>query len=51
MGFRGSFSPDGKRIVVDRVDRWDVEFRSYRGGQNTATHHHRRLHGEPNAPA
>ena len=35
MGLRGSFSPDGKRIVVDRVDRWDVEFRSYRGGQNT----------------
>ena len=35
MGFRGSFSPDGKRIVVDRVDRWDTEFRSYRGGQNT----------------
>jgi tricorn protease len=35
MGFRGSFSPDGKRVVVDRVDRWDVEFRSYRGGQNT----------------
>ena len=35
MGFRGSFAPDGKRIVVDRVDRWDVEFRSYRGGQNT----------------
>ncbi len=35
MGFRGAFSPDGKRIVVDRVDRWDVEFRSYRGGQNT----------------
>ena len=35
MGFRGSFAPDGERIVVDRVDRWDVEFRSYRGGQNT----------------
>ena len=35
MGFRGSFSPDGRRIVVDRVDRWDVEFRNYRGGQNT----------------
>jgi len=35
MGYGGSFSPDGKRIVVDRVDRWDVEFRSYRGGQNT----------------
>ena len=35
MGFRGSFSPDGRRVVVDRVDRWDEEFRSYRGGQNT----------------
>jgi len=35
MGLRGSFSPDGKQIVVDRVSRWDVEFRSYRGGQNT----------------
>src|SRR6187551_2310579 len=35
MGFRGSFAPDGKRMVVDRVDRWVVEFRSYRGGQNT----------------
>lgn len=35
MGYRGSFAPDGQRIVVDRVDRWDVEFRSYRGGQNT----------------
>jgi len=36
MGTRGSVSPDGRRIVVDRVDRWDEEFRSYRGGQNTA---------------
>lgn len=35
MGVRGAFSPDGRRLVVDRVDRWDVEFRSYRGGQNT----------------
>ena len=35
MGYRGSFSADGRQIVVDRVDRWDVEFRSYRGGQNT----------------
>ncbi len=35
MAMRGSFSPDGKRLVVDRVDRWDVEFRNYRGGQNT----------------
>ena len=35
-GHRGSFSADGQRLVVDRVDRWDVEFRNYRGGQNTA---------------
>lgn len=35
MAVRGSFSPDGKQLVVDRVDRWDVEFRNYRGGQNT----------------
>ncbi len=35
MGLRGSFSPNGEQVVVDRVDRWDVEFRSYRGGQNT----------------
>ncbi|MDB4908746.1 MAG: peptidase [Gemmatimonadetes bacterium] len=35
MGMRGSFSPDGKRIVVDRVSRWHQEYRSYRGGQNT----------------
>ena len=35
-GHRASYSPDGRRIVVDRVDRWDVEWRGYRGGQNTA---------------
>lgn len=35
MGNDGSFAPDGRRIVVDRVRRWDPEFRSYRGGQNT----------------
>ena len=34
-GFDGSLSPDGKKIVIDRVSRWDVEFRHYRGGQNT----------------
>ena len=34
-GHDGSFSPDGERIVVDRMSRWDVEWRSYRGGQNT----------------
>ena len=31
----GSMSPDGKQIVIDRISRWDVEWRHYRGGQNT----------------
>jgi tricorn protease len=35
MAVRGSWSPDGKRLVYDRVSRWDIEFRNYRGGQNT----------------
>ncbi len=35
MAVRGSWSADGKRLVYDRVSRWDVEFRNYRGGQNT----------------
>ena len=34
-GFDGSYSPSGKRMVVDRVTRWDTEWRHYRGGQNT----------------
>ncbi len=34
-GHDGSFSSDGKKIVVDRVARWDSEWRNYRGGQNT----------------
>jgi tricorn protease len=29
------YSPDGKKMVVDRVNRWDKEWRVYRGGQNT----------------
>ena len=36
FGQRGWYAPDGRRLVVDRVDRWDVEWRNYRGGQNTA---------------
>jgi tricorn protease len=36
FGYDGSYSGDAKRIVVDRVSRWDREWRSYRGGQNTA---------------
>jgi tricorn protease len=31
----GSYSADGRRLVIDRVSRWDWEWRSYRGGQNT----------------
>ncbi len=34
-GHRASYAPDGRRIVIDRVTRWDVEWRGYRGGQNT----------------
>jgi len=34
-GNNGSFSPDGKRMIIDKMDRWDVEWRAYRGGQNT----------------
>ena len=30
-----AFSPDGKSMVVDRIRRWDSEWRVYRGGQNT----------------
>jgi tricorn protease len=31
----GSYATDGRRMVIDRVSRWDWEWRSYRGGQNT----------------
>jgi tricorn protease len=34
-GHDAAYSPDGKKLVVDRVTRWDVEWRHYRGGQNT----------------
>lgn len=33
--YDGSYAPDGQRIVVDRMSRWDTEWRAYRGGQNT----------------
>ncbi len=33
--FDGSYSPNGKQLVLDKMDRWDVEWRAYRGGQNT----------------
>lgn len=34
-GFNGAFSPNGKKMIIDRMSRWDVEWRNYRGGQNT----------------
>jgi tricorn protease len=34
-GYDGSYSSDAKRLIVDRVTRWDSEWRHYRGGQNT----------------
>ncbi|MGL1687306.1 hypothetical protein ACSTI5_00265, partial [Vibrio parahaemolyticus] len=34
-GNDGSYSPDGTKLVIDKVGRWDVEWRAYRGGQNT----------------
>jgi tricorn protease len=35
-GFDGTVSSDGKKMAIERVNRWDVEWRHYRGGQNTA---------------
>lgn len=34
-GYDGRYAPDGNKLVVDRVSRWDSEWRHYRGGQNT----------------
>lgn len=31
----GSYEAGGKRMIIDRMRRWDVEWRAYRGGQNT----------------
>lgn len=31
----GDYAADGRRLVIDRMSRWDPEWRSYRGGQNT----------------
>jgi tricorn protease len=35
FAYDGAFSSDAKKLVIDRVTRWDVEWRHYRGGQNT----------------
>ena len=34
-GNAGSYSPNGKQMVIDKMSRWDLEWRDYRGGQNT----------------
>lgn len=34
-GYDGSFSEDGQKLALDRMSRWDTEWRAYRGGQNT----------------
>lgn len=34
-GYDGSFSSNGKMIAIDKMSRWDGEWRAYRGGQNT----------------
>jgi tricorn protease len=34
-GFDGSYSPNGRQMVIDKMSRWDTEWRHYRGGQNT----------------
>jgi tricorn protease len=34
-GYNGSYASDGGRLIVDRMSRWDEEWRDYRGGQNT----------------
>ena len=32
----GSYDSDGSRMIVDRVSRWETEWRHYRGGQNSS---------------
>lgn len=34
-GYDGSYSPDGQQLALDKMSRWDGEWRAYRGGQNT----------------
>jgi len=34
-GSDASYSPDGKYLALDKMQRWDKEWRAYRGGQNT----------------
>ena len=34
--FNGCYNNAGDQMIIDRVSRWDTEWRAYRGGQNTA---------------
>jgi len=34
-GHDAAYDATGRRLAIDRVSRWDVEWRGYRGGQNT----------------
>jgi len=34
-GFDADYSEDNNKLIIDRVTRWDTEWRNYRGGQNT----------------
>lgn len=34
FGYDGCYSPDGKKLVIEPVTKWDREWRQYRGGQN-----------------
>ncbi len=33
--YDGAYAPDGEHLIIDRMSRWDGEWRAYRGGQNT----------------
>ncbi|MFN8255972.1 MAG: PDZ domain-containing protein [Bacteroidales bacterium] len=35
-GNKACYSPDGKKIAIEPISRWDVEWRNYKGGQNTS---------------
>ncbi len=35
-GTNAAYFSDGKKLIVDRISRWDKEWRNYRGGQNTS---------------
>lgn len=35
-GTDAAYSPDGKKLIADRISRWDKEWRNYRGGQNSS---------------